>query len=47
MTDVYAIVRGLVTEYETQGEHYRSVHQDEAADRLQRKADIVRTYLDA
>lgn len=45
MTDIHAIVRELLCEYETQCEDYRSIHQHEAADRLQRMANIVRAYL--
>ena len=45
MTEIHAIVRDLLCEYETQSEHYRSVHQCEAAHRLRRKANILRAYL--
>jgi hypothetical protein len=45
MSDVDAIVRDLLCEYQTQGEQYRSMHQHDAADRLERKASILRTLL--
>jgi uncharacterized protein YqeY len=45
MADIQAIVRGLIFEYETHGERYRAMRQHEAAERLQRKANILHTYL--
>lgn len=47
MTDIHVIIRDLVSEYETRGEHYRSIHQHEASDELRRKATIARAYLGA
>lgn len=47
MSDVHAIVRDLLREYETQAEHYRSMHEHEAADRLRGQADVLCAYLDA
>ncbi len=47
MSDVHAIVRDLLREYETQAEHYRSMHQHEAADRLRRQANVLCAYLHA
>jgi hypothetical protein len=43
--DVQAILRDLLGEYDTQAQHYRSFHQHEAADRLRRKANVLRAYL--
>jgi hypothetical protein len=45
MSDIQVIVGDLICEYETHGEQYRSMRQHDAAERLQRKADILRTYL--
>ncbi|UMB69510.1 hypothetical protein [Mycobacterium paraterrae] len=45
MTDVHAIIRGLVGDWETQATHYRSLQQHDAADRLVREAEILRAYL--
>ncbi|PJK23571.1 hypothetical protein CSX11_04500 [Mycobacterium goodii] len=47
MPDVYAIVRELQRECETQAAHYRSTHQDDAADLLRRQADVLCAYLHA
>jgi len=47
MSDVHAIVRDLLREYETQEKQYRSVHQHEAADRLRRQASVLHSYLNA
>jgi hypothetical protein len=46
MTDIHAIVWNLLSEYDTQAEHYHSVHQCEAAEPLRRKANVLRAYLD-
>jgi uncharacterized protein len=47
MRDVYAIIRDLLHEYDTQAKQYRSLHQQEAADRLRRQAKILHSYLPA
>ena len=45
LNDIHAIVRDLLGEYDTQREHYSSIHQHEAADRLRRIANVLRAYL--
>lgn len=45
MSDVHAIVRDLLREYETQEKNYRSMYQHEAADRLRRQASVLHAYL--
>jgi alkanesulfonate monooxygenase SsuD/methylene tetrahydromethanopterin reductase-like flavin-dependent oxidoreductase (luciferase family) len=45
ISEVHAIVRDLIGEYETQGEYYRSIRQYHRAESLERQADILRTYL--
>lgn len=45
MTDVQAILRELLDDYGTQARQYRSIQQFEAADRLERQADVVRAHL--
>jgi uncharacterized protein len=47
MAEIQAIVRDLICEYETHGEHYRAMRQHHAAESLQRKANILQTYLHA
>ncbi len=47
MNDIRAIIHDLADEFRTHSEHYRMIHQHEAADRLQREAKIMRTYLNA
>lgn len=47
MSDIHALIRDLLREYETQEKHYRSIHQHEAADRLRRQSNVLRPYLDA
>lgn len=47
MTDVHAVLRKLLCEYQTHQQHYRAIQQPEAAERLRHKADILRGYLDA
>lgn len=47
MSDVHALVRGLLREYQAQEHHYRSVNQHEAAERLRRQSNVMCPYLDA
>lgn len=43
--DVHAIIRDLLRECETQAQHYYSMHQHKAADRLRRQANVLHSYL--
>ncbi|KMO74384.1 hypothetical protein BST22_15385 [Mycolicibacterium chubuense] len=47
MTDVHAVLRDLIGEYDTHTRDYRSMGRHDAADRLRRRADTLRGYLDS
>ncbi|MGU3653603.1 hypothetical protein [Mycolicibacterium sp. A43C] len=45
MAAIHAIVRDLICECESHGGQYHAMRQTRAAERLQRQANILQTYL--